>query len=421
METFSVPDCSVLGQSGPLGAWPWGGLTIVAAALLAMAVQRLAAGLAFRPFWRIQPDHWTEKARLASPGWTVLGIGQIVQPFIWATLVGIASDWLAPGARPWLVPLVGLAAFAGAGRVSFRIEARVRQRAVTAGDSLRSWAVVLLFFLAPCVVFAAMLLKLPAEWNATAAGLVAVAVAIVVGLSCGGAVRLARWTGLLQPPTAGLRVMVARAAERAKVPEPAAYVLRWKMANAVAFPLSRAVAVTDWALANMPEEELTAICAHEIAHLEEPWRVHAVRLLGQCGWVLLFLGGPFSGSLGSSAGWLVAVGSFLIVQRLVRWMARAMEVRADSAGKAHEGEAGTYAKALERLYEINLVPAVTRQRSATHPHLYDRLTAVGLTPAYARPAPPSRWRGKAAGLLLVAGCLATTGLWLIFCKVLIGP
>jgi hypothetical protein len=52
-------------------------------------------------------------------------------------------------------------------------------------------------------------------------------------------------------------------------------------------------------------------------------------------------------------------------------------------------EVQTYARALERIYEVNLTPAVLGGRPM-HPHLYDRLLAAGVQPSYPRPAPPRR-------------------------------
>ena len=57
--------------------------------------------------------------------------------------------------------------------------------------------------------------------------------------------------------------------------------------------------------------------------------------------------------------------------------------------KTNEGDAGTYARALTRLYEDNLSPAVNAKKMATHPHLYDRLLAAGVTPDFPRPAAPA--------------------------------
>ena len=59
------------------------------------------------------------------------------------------------------------------------------------------------------------------------------------------------------------------------------------------------------------------------------------------------------------------------------------------AAVAFRARAGTYARALEKIYEANLLPVVLREKRV-HPDLYDRLVAAGATPAYARPKPPPR-------------------------------
>ena len=67
-------------------------------------------------------------------------------------------------------------------------------------------------------------------------------------------------------------------------------------------------------------------------------------------------------------------------------LAHTMEVQADRIARTHEGESGVYARALARIYENNLVPAVFEQKH-THPHLYDRLVSAGVRPEYPRPEP----------------------------------
>jgi hypothetical protein len=55
--------------------------------------------------------------------------------------------------------------------------------------------------------------------------------------------------------------------------------------------------------------------------------------------------------------------------------------------------------ALERIYEVNLVPAVLGHKLAPHPDLYDRQLAAGYTPSYPRPDRPSTLR-KLFGILV---------------------
>ena len=51
-------------------------------------------------------------------------------------------------------------------------------------------------------------------------------------------------------------------------------------------------------------------------------------------------------------------------------------------------DAVVYARALERLYETNQIPAVMPRRATKiHPDLYDRMLNAGVTPNYAKPKP----------------------------------
>jgi hypothetical protein len=83
-----------------------------------------------------------------------------------------------------------------------------------------------------------------------------------------------------------------------------------------------------------------------------------------------------------------------------------MEFRADRMAKAEESDAGIFAAALERIYAYNLVPAVLRGWSQTHPNLYDRLLSLGFTPPYPRPAAPARRPIMLAAAAAMVLCLA---------------
>jgi hypothetical protein len=63
-----------------------------------------------------------------------------------------------------------------------------------------------------------------------------------------------------------------------------------------------------------------------------------------------------------------------------------------------EGDPGCYAKALERIYKENLMPAAVAQRT-THPNLYDRMVQAGVTPDFPRPLPASKIPGTILALL----------------------
>jgi len=60
-----------------------------------------------------------------------------------------------------------------------------------------------------------------------------------------------------------------------------------------------------------------------------------------------------------------------------------------------ESDESVYAPALEKLYRENQLPAVNINDRQTHPHLYDRMLAAGITPNYPRPGRPKKmtWVG----------------------------
>ena len=102
---------------------------------------------------------------------------------------------------------------------------------------------------------------------------------------------------------------------------------------------------------------------------------------------LLFLI-PAGNTFGATAVVGIAAGS-LVTMLLARRFCRELERRADSVAHANEGQEGVYGRALARLYEDNLMPAVQAGRAPTHPDLYDRLLALGIQPSFPRPKPPS--------------------------------
>jgi len=117
-----------------------------------------------------------------------------------------------------------------------------------------------------------------------------------------------------------------------------------------------------------------------------------------------------------AASVLAVLGAVIVLQRF----GRRMEVRADGVARAHEGDAGTYAGALEKIYRANLIPAVLAKGRRVHPDLYDRLLAAGVQPSYPRPRPPSRLPA-AAGAILALGPLLVAVVALHLVPALLGP
>jgi hypothetical protein len=91
----------------------------------------------------------------------------------------------------------------------------------------------------------------------------------------------------------------------------------------------------------------------------------------------------------------------LLLLKLAKRIARRMERHADDAAIQGTADAAIYARALEKIYQANQLPAVMRSNNMVHPHLYDRMLAAGVTPDYPRPQPPGRmaWPGWAVFLI----------------------
>src|SRR6266700_2192969 len=185
--------------------------------------------------------------------------------------------------------------------------------------------------------------------------------------------------GLLSSHTRGLDMF-----------SPRVWLLKSPAAAAFALPYSRDLFFSERLLSLHSDDEVASICAHELGHLGESKTALAGRFLG----ALAFLPWAFLKPVRHMLGeWVYAVAllgltSFIFL-RLAKRLSRRLEIRADSIAQANEGQSGTYARALARLYEENLLPAVLPRRRHTHPDLYDRLLAVGVQPDYQRPEPPN--------------------------------
>jgi Zn-dependent protease with chaperone function len=168
------------------------------------------------------------------------------------------------------------------------------------------------------------------------------------------------------------------------------------MANALADFAGKSIGVTDAAMATWSDEELAPVIGHEMAHLSEPWWAWAVRfsmLFVLAMLVALPSATPLLvNNLASHnflvptllAGYCAVLGLFVFHRRVYRQM----EVRADAMARQVESVPGAFARALEKGYQVNLVPVVVASRRHRYPELYERMVDAGVTPDYPRPAPP---------------------------------
>ena len=364
-------------------------LELAAGTLLAGLLQWIVTHIAFWPAWKGAANHhWTEHARRSWSARLLVSAGP-------AVLLGVALARVGNDLRGWegalrvmLIPLcISLGAMVG----GLPVAQRIVRRPVRLSDLLRGYGMMFLVLSPGMTVFLVMLILLfPHGVGPTSIGIMLGGFLIALALTLGLSIPIVRALGLLAPPPPRLVEIVRAASERAQIPPPPVYLLRWDQANALAFPFARALAFTESLLEIMTDDELRAICLHEIAHLRESTRTKLTRLSGLLVLFPLFTTPVWSKSYGLP-GILVPLAICLVGARLLRGFSQRMEREADAAAyaKDEETEAICYARALEKIYQYNAIPAVMRGKSQSHPHLYDRLCAAGVTPEYPRPAAPS--------------------------------
>jgi Zn-dependent protease with chaperone function len=399
----------------------WGNLLICvpAAFLISLVCTLVGMKVALGPIGRLRGLNWVDCARQSYPARLAVTLCGVFLPIIFGFLALDHAGPLAQTPVNVLVLLVVLAAYAGMLVVRIGLNRRLFEKVPSARYYLRSylaWWVIM-----PQWIFIALLIFLPTRFNGTAILMLASAAFAFVLVNMGASLALARRLGLAWPAPPHLQSIVDQLAERIGVHPRGVDVFPSPSANAWAFPLAKRLAFTERAEALLSDEELTPICAHELAHLAEPFRLGIVRALPSFMLLALtsskcFLGlnpdAATTGSLWAVTGSLCLMAVLLVTVMLVRRIGHRMEKRADAFGSSHETDAGAYGRALEKLYQLNLVPPVTMAKKASHPHLYDRLVAAGVEPSYPRPKRPSRGRMFAGLAVAIALALAVVaGSW----------
>ena len=194
--------------------------------------------------------------------------------------------------------------------------------------------------------------------------------------------------------------IVRQTSGRMQIPYRSVWKWRTPVGYAAVFPLGRDLIFSEGLLRTHPDEEVAAICAHELAHLTETRGTHRARLLASLTFFpFIFLRPAINliGPLGAALVWLPIPLAGIFIRKL----GRKMEVRADSVASKNQESEGVYARALERLYRNNQMPAVMPGKRQVHPHLYDRLLAAGVTPDYPRPKAPASISWTSGLMILV--------------------
>lgn len=209
-----------------------------------------------------------------------------------------------------------------------------------------------------------------------------------------GTLPLLNRLGVVETASERLACAVKQASEKMGVSPSAVFEIDSPRANAFALTFSNQVVFTKRAVEVLDGKQLAAVACHELAHLAEPAKVKFARLavtlvIFSLIWInLLYPRFGMDGTYG-----LIAV-VLAISLGLRRWQRR-LEDRADAAALRSQTDTGVYADALEKIYRASNSPAALGY-GRTHSSLYDRMLEAGITPEFARPDVPSRWRSVAA-------------------------
>ena len=322
--------------------------------------------------------HWTERARVLWP----VRVAKVAG-IIWVPL-GVTIGTLGEFPRSGLLTVC----LAGAGVLGAMLGAKLGLRGLKVPTS--AWGVgfrarvSLVLLMSPSLVPVILMVAMIGHPLDTTA------VAVAMGGLCfslAWAMGVGRWMyaklGFLRPCNERVRHLAERVSERMGVPVRNVYEIPVSSANAYAFVKTNDLAMTRGAVELLSDDEMEAVLAHEIGHLKEGSATKSKRLLALLPSCLLTLYGPVMKDWGGGAA-LALVALIVIMTRLMRRFQRNAERAADAVAKTDEASEGTYARALEHLYQLNLAPAVIAG-ATTHPNLYDRMIDAGFPPDYPRP------------------------------------
>lgn len=355
---------------------------------LAYALAWIANRVGLVAWRRSAGAHWTERARQLWPARVTAVSNIIMLPvMLHAAQSLVAPEW----ADHWLVS--GLAALAGALLGNYAFDREVfpaMAPRVWLAHAITGWGLRLSVW----VVFTVGLVIMPREFGWNTLWIAGGYLLFHLSLQFGLAFWCLRRGKILVAPGARLVDLVERCAVRTGIRPRRVWAMTGPLALASAYPVTRELVFSDRLAEICSDEEVESVCAHEMAHLGESRATLAGRVLGSLAlFPILFLNPALARySFGAFLLPLLSLGVFLFSRRL----SRRMEVRADSSAAASQSAEGVYARALEKIYRENQLPAVNVNSRQTHPHLYDRMQAAGITPDFPRPARPRKmtWIGR---------------------------
>jgi Zn-dependent protease with chaperone function len=338
--------------------------------------------IALIPWRKSVGKHWTERARLLYPA----RVSSVINTFlIPANLISVQLS-LEPEISDWWLALA-ITAWLGAVLGGFPFN-----REVFPQFNFRSWLHQVwstwTLYLGVLFVYAVCALIMPVQFGWPTIAIASVALLFRLWQLCGLHLKLLCWIKLLNPADKRLQRIVMETSSRMGIPVRGVWILTGIYAQAFALPTTRELLFSKRLLEICDDSEVSAICAHELGHLTESKMVLFRRIVGSIALFPLIFFKPAIHAFNPFMPLLLVLPALLLL--VVRGLSIRMEKRADQVATDNQTEPGVYGRALEKLYRENLIPAVNASNRRSHPHLYDRLFAAGITPDYPKPLPPKR-------------------------------
>lgn len=358
-------------------------IVITSCFLATFLVLALLNWVEFIPWRKSAGAHWTERTRILWPIRKSHAIFNLYVPLLVAACSLFISETTRLNLAPrWLAAFVGAvgAGWFVARQLHPEIRIRLWLHDVAIGWILRLGIWLVLFGIG---------MSMPKEFSLrTWLTLVGVVILIVAWSYL--AIHLLRLLGVIKPPGERLKKIVADCTRDGGPRVKHLWQAGGVAANAFALPLTGTLLFYDRLLEILTDEEVAAVCSHELGHLSESKSVIFGRYLGAMAFLPMLLFRPVL-ELWEFAGVVVLFLLVILWSRLARKLAHRMEIRADQAASQSQANEGVYATALEKIYRANHLPAVMTGKSISHPNLYDRMLSAGKPPEFSEPRKPESY------------------------------
>ncbi|MGC4071601.1 MAG: M48 family metalloprotease [Nibricoccus sp.] len=316
----------------------WGGemvmrelLWITGAGVFSFAYVAVGNALTLGTWRRSAGEHWSVRARAL---WPVRVASHTLGWFL--PITAALCWWISARSTPWILLVV--AALVSAIGVELGTLPMFREICprLTVSALLRSAAIGLFFrffYVSLLLIVAAIM---PLQPGPAMGVIAALALAFQLTWSLAGWIWTARLLKFLVPGSSRIRTLVETASRQTGIACSRVWIMRSQAAQALALPATRELVFTERLLEIMPDDEVSAVCAHELAHINEPKSALIVRLLGALTWFPCIFILPLAHALGGAGVFLpLAFGAF--APRLFTAFSRKMERAADRASHPSSG------------------------------------------------------------------------------------